>query len=64
MAAGQGFWGQEEGGEARARLSTLRLFNSTKRGGVVFVGVKKKKKRVMGWWLGVGRGYVYVCVCA
>lgn len=30
--------------EARARLSTLRLFSSTKRGGVLFAGVKNKKK--------------------
>lgn len=34
--------------EARARLSTLRLFSSTKRGGVLFAGVKNKKKNKKG----------------
>lgn len=52
--------------EARARLSTLRLFSSTKRGGVLFAGVKNKKKIKKGllvaWsWEG---NVVCVCVCA
>lgn len=50
--------------EARARLSTLRLFSSTKRGGVLFAGVKIKKKKLKkgagGLELG---GECGVCVC-
>lgn len=51
--------------EARARLSTLRLFSSTKRGGVLFAGVKIKKKikkGAGGLELG-GECGVCVCVC-
>lgn len=48
MAASQGWRGQ-----AGARLSTLGLFNNTKRGGV---GWSKGEKWVVGWWLGIGRG--------
>lgn len=56
MAGGQGFWGGGE--QARARLSTLRLFNNTKRGGVVFTRVKK----IRGDGLVAWRGEVVVVV--
>lgn len=46
------------GEQARARLSTLRLFNNTKRGGVVFTGVKK----IRGDGLVAWRGEVVVVV--
>lgn len=58
MAGGQGFFFFFGGGQARARLSTLRLFNSTKRGGVVFTGVKK----IRGDGLVAWRGGVVVVV--
>lgn len=48
--------------EARARLSTLRLFSSTKRGGVLFAGVKIKKKLKKGLVAWSWEGNV-VCVC-
>lgn len=46
------------GEQARARLSTLRLFNNTKRGGVVFTRVKK----IRGDGLVAWRGEVVVVV--
>lgn len=40
------------GEQARARLSTLSLFNNTKRGGVVFMGVKKIRGDGLVAWRG------------
>lgn len=45
-----GVGGERE--QARARLSTLRLFNNTKRGGVVFTGVKKIRGDGLVAWRG------------
>lgn len=53
MAGSQGFWRRGGGGDqARARLSTLGLFNNTKRGGVVFTGVKKIRGDGLVAWRG------------
>lgn len=54
MAASQGFVCVCGGGQAGARLSTLRLFNNTKRGGVVFVGEKIGGDGLVAWSGGVG----------
>lgn len=45
-----GVGGERE--QARARLSTLSLFNNTKRGGVVFTGVKKIRGDGLVAWRG------------
>lgn len=50
--AAKDFGGGGVGGQARARLSTLSLFNNTKRGGVVFMGVKKIRGDGLVAWRG------------